>query len=879
MPEDTERARKDISRIMKGENIRENEYSIMRKDGSIFSATVHSAPIIQNNKPVGMRGIIVDITERKQAEEKLREERSKAQSYLDIALVIFMALDHKGEVTMINRRGCEILGYNREDILGKNWFDNFLPKTLIENVKTIFEELLAGTIESEEYYENPILTKNGDKRLIAWHNTLLVDDKGNITGTLSSGKDITERKQSENKIRAEKEFTETALNAQLDTFFLFDPVLGKALRWNKTFRDVSGYTDDEIASLPALASYYSTNDLERAVSFVEKVMKEGSGTIELDFICKDGRKVPTEYRISAIYGEEGKPIQLISIGRDITERKLATDALRKSEERFRVAGTVAYDLIYEWNVETDSLEWFGDIDEILGFGKGEISQDINAWLSHIHPDDVSQLENAIEHHRKSTEPIEYEYRIRGKDGINRTWEDRAQPLINSEGRPYKWIGVCTDITDRKRAEVLLQESERKYREVIENASDVIMTTDINGNFKYINKAGILITGYSSNELVNFNYLDLVESDYKRRVRVHYQKQYIKKEPTSFIEYPYKTKSGEIRWFAQSASLMIESDQVVGFQLIARDVTERKQMEEERDVQMAYLGELFEGAPEAIAILDNEDRVRKINREFTNIFEYKVEEAIGCKINDLIVSADLKKEGLKATNDVSVGKSISLETVRCNKSGQLINVSILGNPIILRGDQLAVYGIYRDITKRKQVEEALLESEEKFRVISASALDAVILMDDEGNAAYWNPSAERIFGYTQDEIKGRNIHDILMPERYKAQAEKAFRTFKQKGEGDAVDNVVELTAIRKNGKEFPIEIAVSPILIKEKYWASAIIRDITKRKQAEEALLESEERFNQITESALEWIWEIDKNGLYTYSSPVIEQILGWKPSE
>jgi PAS domain S-box-containing protein len=104
------------------------------------------------------------------------------------------------------------------------------------------------------------------------------------------------------------------------------------LRWNKTFRDVSGYSDEEIASVPVPMSYYDPEDLERAIPFVERVMKEGSGTIELELVCKDGTKVPTEYRVSAIYGEERKPKYLISVGRDVTERKRAEAALQQAHD-------------------------------------------------------------------------------------------------------------------------------------------------------------------------------------------------------------------------------------------------------------------------------------------------------------------------------------------------------------------------------------------------------------------------------------------------------------------------------------------------------------------------------------------------------------------
>ncbi|MBA7647218.1 Adaptive-response sensory-kinase SasA [subsurface metagenome] len=135
------------------------------------------------------------IAERKRAEEALRKEKEKAQSYLDIAGVMFVVIGSDKKVSLINKRGGEILGYKEEDIVGKNWFDNFLPERIRENIKARFDVLMAREKEPDPYFENPILTKDGEERIILWHNTILTDDSGKIIGTLCSGEDITERKQ------------------------------------------------------------------------------------------------------------------------------------------------------------------------------------------------------------------------------------------------------------------------------------------------------------------------------------------------------------------------------------------------------------------------------------------------------------------------------------------------------------------------------------------------------------------------------------------------------------------------------------------------------------------------------------------------------------
>lgn len=195
-----------------------------RKNGNIFpSKTIGTIVKDNDGKIIGYLRVIRDLSEEKAAEitsqrayiesekkveirtRELRTEKEKAQQYLDIAGVIIVILDTNGNVNLINRKGVQILGYKEEKIEGKNWFDNFIPEKERKEVKETFDKIISGDIEPLEYYENCIVTKNGDERIIAWHNTVIRDENNNIISSLSSGDDITEKCKAENDLQKSSE--------------------------------------------------------------------------------------------------------------------------------------------------------------------------------------------------------------------------------------------------------------------------------------------------------------------------------------------------------------------------------------------------------------------------------------------------------------------------------------------------------------------------------------------------------------------------------------------------------------------------------------------------------------------------------------------------
>jgi PAS domain S-box-containing protein len=187
----------------------------------------------------------------------------------------------------------------------------------------------------------------------------------------------------------------------------------------------------------------------------------------------------------------------------------------------------------------------------------------------------------------------------------------------------------------------------------------------------------------------------------------------------------------------------------------------------------------------------------------------------------------------------------------------------------------VYSIIRDITERKRAGDALQVSETRLRGITDSAQDAIIMMDPRGLISFWNPAAEMMLGYRNEEALGMNLHQLLAPDRYHAAHHAAFPEFLRTGRGNAIGVTVELTARRKDGCEIAIDLSLSAMCLNNEWHAIGIIRDISERKQAEQALRESEENFRQLTENIREVFFVMDPAANHVlYMSPAYEQIWG-----
>ena len=211
---------------------------------------------------------------------------------------------------------------------------------------------------------------------------------------------------------------------------------------------------------------------------------------------------------------EERTIKLKAVNEQLQQelniRKKAEQKLRESEEKYKLLSTVTTDYVYEWDLKTDILEWFGSIDEALGYKKGEIPRTIEAWVSKIHPEDQKKLKESVEHHRKSINIINEKYRMHHKDGKWLYWIDQGAPIVR-DGLPIKWIGGCKDVTKRKDAEQKLLISEKRFREAYNRAEFYkdLFAHDINNILQSILSANEIIAILGNYE-TNQNMVRLIE---------------------------------------------------------------------------------------------------------------------------------------------------------------------------------------------------------------------------------------------------------------------------------------------------------------------------------------------------------------------------------
>jgi len=430
------------------------------------------------------------------------------------------------------------------------------------------------------------------------------------------------------------------------------------------------------------------------------------------------------------------------------------------------------------------------------------------------------------------------------------------------------------------------ESTEGYRFLVDHSKEIILVLNKRGKIIFANKSTLTNFGYSKEELIGKSITHFLARGSIKKALYALAQEFLGR-PQRELEVQATTRSGEIRYLsvAEGSAPIYENGKLIGVMISASDITERKQAEEilkKRSAQLELIHHIQSEIPmntdiETILIRTAESigksfgyykiSVNLYDREKNEIEYLTGWNKTGLSLprghrqklgQGLIGKAGLSKQTIVA-NDVSkepdyipyhltetkaeliipllvqdklVGV-LDLQATRVNAFSKE-DVAILGS--------VANYIAY--IIDWRQREEALRESEEKFRSMSDSAQDAILMMDHQGNISYWNKAAEKILGYSAQETLGKELHTFLAPKHYQAAFKEAFSRFKKIGQGPAVGKTLELEAERKDGTEIPIELSISATKLKGEWNAIGILRDITERKHGEKELLQTSEKLRQ-----------------------------------
>ena len=286
-------------------------------------------------------------------------------------------------------------------------------------------------------------------------------------------------------------------------------------------------------------------------------------------------------------------------------------------------------------------------------------------------------------------------------------------------------------------------------------------------------------------------------------------------------------------------------------------------------------DLFEQGPVAYHELDQEGNVRWVNQAECELLGVEAGAILGKPIFEF-VSRGAPSESREAFQRKLSGQQALDPFPRDHIRSDGRHLTLEIHEVLIRDARGVVTGIRSvmlDVTRRKEIEEALRQGEDLLRSVCASSLDALVMIDGQGRALLWNPAAERMFGYTSAEMLGQPIHDLLAPAALRQRFQESYPAFQKTGQGAAIGTMRELSARRKDGSEFPIDLSLAAVQKGEEWHAVGVIRDMTGRKRAEEALRESRESFRRVVENAPEAIFVATK-GHFRYLNPAAIKLFG-----
>ncbi len=404
----------------------------------------------------------------------------------------------------------------------------------------------------------------------------------------------------------------------------------------------------------------------------------------------------------------------------------------------------------------------------------------------------------------------------------------------------------------KEAEEASRKSEEQYRLLFDHANDTVLVLQ-DGKIVLHNPRAEELTGYSSEEIRSRPFTDFVAPDDKRNLLDRHMRRMEGEDHDSLAPIRVIDRQGTETW-VEGNTVRIEWEEKPAGLCFLRDVTDQMHaLEELQESEDRYKG-VVDNIGIGVALISPDMEILTLNKQMKEWFP-----AIDPTTKPICYKAfnNPPREDrcsycptYKTLEDGQVHESIT----DTPENEEIRNYRIISSPVRDEsGEVLSAIKVVEDITERKQAEQALRESEEKFRTISDRANDAIIMMDDTGAVSFWNRAAENLFGFTAEEAQGRVLHELLVPVHYREPYSRWLSDFQRTGKAVVLGKTIETDVVRKDGTEIPVEFSLSAVSIKEKWNAVGVVRDIRPRKEAERVLKEAKETAEATTKAKSEFL--------------------------
>ncbi len=715
-PEDRVGALQSLDDCLRGKtNEYEMEFRLGTKSGEWRWILSRGRVVARGGKGEALRlvGTHRDVTARRETRDALRQERDLAQLYLDTAEIMLVALDREGAIRLINRKGCAVLGWETPaQLVGRNWFACCVPSSAAAATEQVFRKLIGGEVEAVEYYENPVLTTTGSERLIAWHNALLRDAEGRITGTLSSGEDITARR------RAEQTLGQTlALLARSEEIshvgsWELDRVTGQLVWSDEVYRIFGLEPQEFVATYEAFLNAVHPEDRGNVDAAYSDSLREGKDSYEISHRVvrpRTGEIRHVREKCVHVRDTAGAVVRSVGMAQDVTEQTLAEATQRASEEKYRLLVENASEAVF---VAQDGVLKFANpaTGRILGRTANEMRDQSFAEL--VHPDDRAMV---ISRHRRrlageSNVELGYAFRVLRADGSPR-WVEISAVRIEWEGRPAT-LNFASDITARRAAEEAQRESEERFRRIFEESPIGMVTAGLDFRFTRANGTFCRMIGYTERELLNKSFVDITHPEHVD-IDVESVKRVARGETPSYrTEKRYVRKDGGVVWGALTVTAMRDAEgQAQYFLSMIEDVTARRESEAARAESERKYRELADDLPTCVFEAGLDGRVTYANRTGLEWFGYAEEEIVGHRnINDMVAADERERAVRTFRRAVEDGEIPAGEYTAVRRDGSTFPALVSSRAIVRDGQTIGVRGILIDITERveaaRRVERAL-----------------------------------------------------------------------------------------------------------------------------------------------------------------------------